>query len=116
MHACARASGARRGRRAQRGPCALYTPLARRARARAASPSSPPHVPRLKPHVPRRPASPQSPWPHEGGLLKCFLRREQLSSGLAGLGTKRYRFTLWHGVDAGAKDARFLLCAMQHSK
>jgi hypothetical protein len=73
---------------------------------------------RARRHVTRPPARlpPQSPWPHEGGLLKLFLRREQLSSGLAGLGAKLYRFTLWHGADASAKDARFLLCAVQHSK
>eukprot|EP00803_Ostreobium_quekettii_P008915 evm.model.scf_1818.2 EVM.evm.TU.scf_1818.2 scf_1818:21386-28548(+) len=54
-----------------------------------------------------------SPRPVEGGLVKCYIRREDISGGLGG---PRYRFLLYlgndHTQDGGGK---FLLSAVQHS-
>lgn len=58
----------------------------------------------------------QTPWPHGGGLMKCFVRREHVNRGLGSLTGKLYRFTLWQGMGVKDKSARFMMCAVQRSK
>lgn len=53
-----------------------------------------------------------SPRPIDGGLVKCYIKREDISGGLGG---PHYRFLLYLGSDHTQEGSKFLLCAVQHS-
>ncbi|CAD7703975.1 unnamed protein product [Ostreobium quekettii] len=53
-----------------------------------------------------------SPRPVEGGLVKCYIKREDISGGPGG---PHCRFLLYLGDHAQARGAKFLLSAVQHS-